>query len=91
MEEVKININDKIKVRLSAYGVDLFSKRYFDINRLSDDLYGRRLVVNTMPEIDSDGYTQFQLHDFMALYGQHMVMGGKAVLNDMNIIVCKGD
>ena len=91
MEEVKININDKIKVRLSAYGVDLFSKRYLDINRLYDDLYGKRLLVNTMPEIDSDGYTQFQLHEFMTLYGQHMVMGGKSVLNDMNIIVCKGD
>lgn len=40
-----------------------------------------------MPRVDLGGYTEFLLHDFMKTCGKYMILGGKEVINPIEIIV----
>ena len=40
-----------------------------------------------MPRIDKDGYTDFALYAFMELYGNHIGVGKRNVIDPINIIV----
>ena len=65
----KFNLNSTIKVRLKPEGVDMFYHRY-------DDLIEKGLIKERrMPKIDKDGYTEFQMWQFMNLYGEDTWIG----------------
>lgn len=68
---VRINLNEKIKVKLTDYGKDIYFHRFDYVNKMA-----RQTVIKPrFPDVDSDGYTSFQLWDFINIYGGHFVLG----------------
>lgn len=74
--EVRINLNEIVKFKLSEHGKEVYRHRY--------DGYG--FEYNREPEIDDDGYMRMQLWTFMQIFGEHMIMGMPEVLKPLEII-----
>lgn len=78
------NINDKIKVKLTEHGKAILRNEVADTMRklknlnLPDDYF-------PYPE-DEDGYTEFQLWNFMRIFGSHFCNGCPAILDTNKII-----
>lgn len=81
--ENKININDRVKVKLNPLGAEIYYHQYDYINKKA----GRTVIEPHMPRIDKDGYTDFALWAFMELYGNHIGVGKRNVIDPINIIV----
>lgn len=79
--EVSININDKIKVKLTDYGKELYRGYLAEINALI-----RLPISPRVLEFDENGYTTFQLWEFMNIFGSEMFMGNKNIIEDNEII-----
>ena len=79
---MKLNLNDNIKVKLTDYGKEIFYHRY---DWLVDNKTGKSIIMPQFPKVDSDGYTKFQLHEFMHTYGNFMIVGGKNVIEPLDI------
>lgn len=81
---MRVNLNKNIKVKLTDYGKDIFYHRYDELN----EARGRICITPRYPEVDADGYTRFQLWDFMNIYGQYMAFGNqKNVICPLEIVV----
>lgn len=81
----KINLNETIKVKLTPYGAEIYYKQFDELNKK----YGREICKPQMPRIDKDGYTEFQLWNFIELYGQHIGMCKPNVIDPLDIVYCK--
>jgi len=89
----KFNVNDFIKVRLTDFGKDVY-KNYHEnlINEFNkfwdDDNY--KLEV---PKIDTDpnGFTKFQLWDFMRIFGKSFGPGIPNIIEDNSIYLEEED
>lgn len=72
------NINDCIKVKLTAYGckihIEYYSK-YLPKSLMSTP-------KNYVPVIDEEGFTKYQLWEFMNIFGEHMTMTEEQVIQD---------
>lgn len=79
-----INLNDIIKVKLTQKGVDIFYHQHDELNKWLTAMKALPLKPH-MPEIDAEGYTEFQLWKFMNIYGQHIEMGMDQVIKPLNI------
>ena len=44
-----------------------------------------------MPEIDNKGFSKFQLHHFINLYGDYMTVDQKNVVEDISIYIDEED
>lgn len=82
----KFNLNDKIKVKLTEHGIDIFYHQYDESNEFIK-ARGGKPIESRMPKIDNDGYTEMQLWYFMELYGQYIGMGKPNVLTDLNLYI----
>lgn len=80
----KINLNDTIKVKLTPYGAEIYYKQFNKLNKQ----YEKEICKPHMPQIDKDGYTEFQLWCFIELYGEHIGMCKPNVIDPIEIIVC---
>lgn len=60
----KINLNETIKVKLTPLGAEIYYKQFDELNKQR----GREICKPQMPRIDKDGYTEFQLWNFIELY-----------------------
>lgn len=58
------NLNYYIKVKLTEEGRMFYKKHYAKYNCDAPEL-----------NIDDEGYTQFQIHDFMNIFGERLFMG----------------
>lgn len=67
---LKININDKVRVRLTEYGRQCLAENYA---KLSMDSGAPLSMPNKKP--DADGWTEWQLWHLMQEFGQHIAMG----------------
>ena len=83
----KINLNEIIKVKLTPYGAEIYYKQFDELNKQ----YGREICKPQMPRIDKDGYTEFQLWNFIELYGQHIGMCKPNVIEPLEIVYCGND
>lgn len=70
---IKINLNDSVKVKLTDAGKDIFYHQNDELNEAIRQIGGRPVAAR-MPEVDADGYTSFQLHTLMEIYGPHIAM-----------------
>ena len=77
-----INLNDKIKVKLNDKGKDIFYHQFDEII----SLYPQCHIDPRMPNVDENGYTTFQIWEFMKLYGGHIGMAKPSVLENINVI-----
>ena len=65
---MKINLNNYIRVKLTAEGKEIFRRQFDEVNP-------KYWPSTTEPEIDEDGYTSMQLWEFMKLYGSYLSPG----------------
>ena len=70
-QPVVININEKVKVKLSDVGKDIYYHRFDAYNSMAKPI-GIKLLEPTMPKVDADGYSCFQLWELMETYGPHI-------------------
>ena len=80
---MKINLNEYIKVKLTDLGKDIYYHRFDTLN----DYYGREVLKPRFPKEDENGYTKFQLWEFISLYGQYIGMGTPNVIEPIEIIL----
>lgn len=78
------NINDKIKVKLTTHGKDILDKDVENIlpiikTCISDKTY---YPYHT----DNEGYTKFQLWDFMRIFGSYFCNGCPPIIENNEII-----
>ena len=79
---MKTNLNDRIKVKLTDYGKEIYYHRF-------DDVLAKMRVKSIKPEypkVDDEGYTTFQLWDFMSIYGNYMGIAMPEVIKPLEII-----
>lgn len=74
--EVRINLNEIVKFKLSERGKEVYRHRY--------DGYG--FEYNREPEIDDNGYMRMQLWTFMQIFGEYMNPARPEVLKPLEII-----
>ena len=84
----KINLNGRIKVKLTPLGVKIYYHQYDELNKKIKENGGTQLEPR-MPEIDKDGFTEFTLWHFMELYGEHIGMCKPNVIEPLNIVVAE--
>ena len=86
---IKINLNDRIKVKLTDLGKQIYRESFLSIN----ERYGREIFSKERaePTVDEDGYTGFQLWDFMEMFGNYIGIGQANVIDPIEIIVAKGE
>lgn len=82
MSEVRINLNEIVKVRLTDLGKDIFYHKYDRLNQR----YGRIICPPAFPKEDAEGCTKFQLWEFMELYGEHIGMAKPNVIEPLEIV-----
>lgn len=83
----RINVNEIIKVKLNDYGKDIFYHRDDELNKVIVS-YGGTPIEPRFPEVDKDGLAEFQLWDFMKLYGKYFTMGmNNFPLEDLNFYI----
>lgn len=68
---ITINPNDFVKVKLTDVGKDIYYHQNDELNEAIRQRGGRPVEAR-MPKVDEEGYTSFQLHDLMTLYGPHI-------------------
>lgn len=77
-----LNLNGTIKVKLTDRGKDIYYHQFDDFIEM-----GTKLITPKMPKVDADGYTKFQLWDFIQLYGQHIGMIKPNVIEPIEIVI----
>lgn len=86
----KFNLNDKVKVKLTPLGVDIFYHQFDDLNK-TITARGCKPIKNNMPQIDGNGYTEFQLWHFIELYGNHIGIAKENVISDLSLYIDEKD
>lgn len=87
-QPVVINMNEKVKVKLTDHGKDIYYHQYDELNERIKCRCGK-LLEPVMPKVDADGYTSFQLWHLMQLYGPHIRMGSPIPF-DLSIVIPMG-
>ena len=70
----QLNLNCVIKVKLTEKGKFIYFHRYDNLNDYLLKI-GKTPIPPRYPEIDENGFTKFQLWEFMKHYGEHMIIG----------------
>ena len=86
----KLNMNSIIKVKLTPCGADIFYHQFDELNKKVLNSGGRPIHPR-MPKIDNEGFSKFQLHHFINLYGDYMTVGQKNVVEDISIYIDEED
>ena len=73
---IRCNLNDSIRVRLTDYGKSVYAAKIDAINAY----YGRKVIKDNQPSIDAEGYSRFQLWDFMNIFGEVLYMGNTEIV-----------
>ena len=87
MSEFNVNINDKIKVKLTAKGQEILDevmRQNLEKFHLTEDFN----PYKNYP--DAEGYTEFRLWNFMNIFGSYFMNGGPCCVED-NKIICIND
>lgn len=80
------NINNMIKVKLTEHGKVILGQEEAHITNMLKNLnFSYADNYSSYPE-DEDGYTEFQLWDFMNIFGSHFYMGGSQIIKNNEII-----
>ena len=82
----KLNLNSIIKIRLNDYGKDIYYCKNDELNKRIIARGGEPLE-RRYPEVDKDGFSSFQLWDFMAIYGPFSGLGYPEFWQDLNIYI----
>ena len=87
MKNIKVNLNEPVKFKLTDKGKDIYYHRFDELN----DRAGYEMIKPSYPKEDKDDYTTMQLWSFMNLYGPYMKLGyGDQVIKPLEIILLEG-
>jgi len=75
-KKVKSNLNNYVYVKLKESGRIVFLKYW------GGDFAQKKLIDDT----DKDGYTKFQMHGFIDMFGQHILLGSNPPV-EMNVFI----
>lgn len=70
------NINDYIKVKLTVHGYKMHNAHY---KKYLGENYNKKIYA---PVIDEEGFTKYQLWEFISIFGEHMYNGAEQVIKD---------
>lgn len=87
-KEVRINLNEIVKFKLTDYGKDIYYHRYDSLNEFMQMCFGKQIDAS-MPKVDEEGYTEMRLWEFMGIYGPHMGLAKKECIAPLEIIYRK--
>lgn len=76
MSEIRINLNESVRFKLTERGKEIYRHRF-------DGICPK---YNTEAKVDDDGYTTMHLWEFMNEFGQYMSMGLPEVVKPLEII-----
>ena len=82
MNEVRINLNEVVKVKLTDLGKDIYYHQFDELNRRC----GRIVCKPSFPKEDAEGYTKFQLWNFIETYGEHVGVAKPNVIEPLEIV-----
>ena len=85
----KVNVNSKVKVKLTNYGISILKKQHDDLNRSIKESGAKGLGEFEL-FLDKDGYYCTSLWLLMNKFGHAMYMGNDNPF-DMNIIIEDGE
>ena len=85
--EVKVNINDFIKVKLTKYGKDIYDHSNDSLMIKAGNEKIKKWLEPIPLEYDDEGYVQFQLWRFIQIFGECMHIGASPVIENNNIII----
>ena len=85
MPEVKINLNDSVKVKLTDAGVDILKKQH-------KELYAKILMVGGeyspfALRLDGEGHYEAPLWWLFKVFGEHISPGVETPIEGLDIIV----
>lgn len=70
---ISLNVNSHIKVKLTKYGIEAYERYIKNALPCSLVLVGKFFIPPA--RIDEEGYTKFQLWEFMQIFGEYFYMG----------------
>lgn len=80
MDKIIINLNDKVRFKLTDLGRKIYYHQF-------DDLIAKGVQIQPKyPEEDADGYASMLLWEFVEIYGQHIGMARQNVIEPLNLI-----
>ena len=83
MGEVRFNINDEIKVKLTDKGKELLAKEIAEGNKVAGLDPG---FVPSDYQEDEEGYIYPRIWNFMRIFGSHFFNGGPCYIENNEII-----
>lgn len=86
----RINLNDIVKVKLTPHGANIYYNRLSRLNELLKEKCINPIVVR-LPEVDRNGYTKFQLWDFINIYGEYIGLTKENVITDLCLYIDEKD
>ena len=81
----KINLNDRIKVKLTPLGAEIYYHMFDDTNKKAK----KTIIEPHLPKVDEKGYTEFTLWGFIDTYGQYIGVSKPNVIDPIDIIACE--
>ena len=82
MNEIRINLNEVVKVKLTDLGKEIY---YHQFDKLNQRL-GSIICEPSFPIEDAEGYTTFKLWHFIELYGEHFGIAKPNVIEPLEIV-----
>ena len=82
MNDIRINLNEDIKVKLTDLGKDIYYHQFYELNRQC----GKIVYKPSFPKEDAEGYTKFQLWVFIEIYGKYIGMEKPNVIKPLEIV-----
>ena len=86
----KLNFNDRVKVKLTPLGAEIYYHQFDEVNKRIT-LRGGEKIEPHMPQVDKDGFTEFVLWQFIELYGEYISLGSPNVVSDVNFYISDDD
>jgi len=90
MKELKFNINDEVRVRLTDIGREIYFHKNDKMNERIHCFKGKPFPQK-FPEEDADGWYTTQLWELMKLFGRHINMGSKNPFETEIILLSKNN
>jgi len=82
MGEVRINLNASVRFKLTDAGLEMYRRQYDDVI----SLYPQIGLKRPEPKLDSEGFVSMQLHQFMSVFGPHLIPGKPVPIERLEII-----
>lgn len=86
---IKYNVNNRIKVKLTEYGKSILEREVAATMSMLKTLNFTD-EYSPYPE-DDDGYTEFQLWNFMRIFGNHFEAGSHLIVENNELVLIGGE